>query len=129
MERNRAATCMVDKEFLATCSSYTIFTTSYLTASCETFCTATSMIGEKETLAICCFYTVFATSCETFCTATSMIDEKETRAICCFYTVFATSYFITSYEIFTTDQQSTRYRTNDRYTSITVDVKLVLILG
>jgi hypothetical protein len=98
MERNRAATCMVDKEFLAICSSYTIFITSYFTASCETFCTATNMV-----------------------------DEKETRAICSFYTVFAISYFITFYEIFTTDQQSTKYRTNNRCASITIGVKLVLI--
>jgi hypothetical protein len=58
-----------------------------------------------------------------------MIDEKETRAICSFYTVFATFYFITSYEIFTTDQQLIRYRISDRYTSITVGVKLVLTSG
>jgi hypothetical protein len=163
MERNRAAICMIDKKFLAICNFYIVFITFYLTAFCEIFCTAISMVDEKETRAICNFYTVFTTFyftvfCETFCTATSMIgeeeifaicyiytvfvifcetvcsatniiDEKETRAICSFYTVFAIFYFIISYEIFTTDQQLIKYRINDRYISIIIDIKFVFISG
>jgi hypothetical protein len=100
MERNRAATYMIDKEFLAICNFYIIFIISSLIVFCETFCTAISMIGEEEILVICYFYIVFV--------------------------IF---YFIIFYEIFTIDQQLNRYRMGDRCAFITVGVKFFFILG
>jgi hypothetical protein len=78
---------------------------------------------EKEIRAICNFYIVLAIFYEIFYIAISMVDKKEIRAIYSFYIVF-----IIFYKIFTIDQQLIRYRTNDRYTFIIIDIKFVLLL-